>query len=221
MKYITLADEPSINITWLKRLEELDIDHLIIMTKNPSAFVYSSIEKVIENYKDKIQIWCTITGYGKSNIEPNVPIYQVSLMSMKYLIDKGYDVVLNIDPIFPTNRGFDIVNNIIYDCIVTYKIINNLKIHYGFIKKIDNEDKRKLKYSWRKDFDDLPTKTNKEKNYININEIKNYLNTLKAHNCEFISDSELDNRKELMLGLSLNTQCEMNCRYCYYDDRIL
>ena len=66
------------------------------------------IEKLVE-HKDKIILHFTVTGMGGSKVEPFVPTLEKSVSMFKKLIDGGFPVshvVLRIDPIVPTEKGF-------------------------------------------------------------------------------------------------------------------
>lgn len=78
----------------------------IIITKN---LTNKMIEKLIEN-KDKCILHMTVTGFGKTKIEPFVPTPEKNLVQIQTLIEKGFPVeqiVLRIDPIMVTQKGTD------------------------------------------------------------------------------------------------------------------
>ena len=75
----------------------------ILITKNPVK-LFNHINKDMN-----IIVNCTITGYGHTSIEPNVP-YPCDSINAMYLIGNkiGADkVVLRIDPIIPTPKGIE------------------------------------------------------------------------------------------------------------------
>ena len=50
----------------------------------------------------------TITGWGSTYMEPNVPPVVQNLRQLIKLVDKGFDrnhIVVRIDPIIPTDTG--------------------------------------------------------------------------------------------------------------------
>ena len=78
----------------------------IIITKN---LTNKMIEKLIED-KDKCILHMTVTGFGKTKIEPFVPTPEKNLVQIQTLIEKGFPVeqiVLRIDPIMVTQKGTD------------------------------------------------------------------------------------------------------------------
>ena len=56
----------------------------------------------------KLIVHATCTGWGNTDLEPNVHDYKWQLAQLKKLIGAGFPTnhcVLRIDPIFPTNNG--------------------------------------------------------------------------------------------------------------------
>lgn len=95
---------------WHERLPE--VDGAILITKNPGLLL-----KRLDKYKvplDRVVIHCTITGWGGTQLEPNVPEPQESLAAHRKLVKRlGSDkVVLRIDPVFPTWVGMERVKTI-------------------------------------------------------------------------------------------------------------
>lgn len=91
-------------------------DHLylgnIIITKRLTDKL---IEKLIEN-KDKCILHFTVTGMGGSKIEPLVPTVEQSFEKFNKLIKSGFpikQVVLRIDPIVPTDKGWKTANHVL------------------------------------------------------------------------------------------------------------
>lgn len=73
----------------------------ILITKDPmklSTYLHG---------QENIIIHCTITGFGGTVVEPNVPDVHKSIQGMNILINRfGVNrVVLRIDPIIPTEKG--------------------------------------------------------------------------------------------------------------------
>ena len=99
---ITERGDPSIDFSWVNKINNMD--GTIIITKNLT-------DKVIDcakPYLDKIIFHVTCTGYGKTIVEPNIPVFTKQLDQAEKLILLGvpYDrVVIRIDPIIPTPKG--------------------------------------------------------------------------------------------------------------------
>ena len=131
----------------------LDVfDHLynanIIITKRLTSKL---IEKLIE-HKNNIILHLTITGFGGSVIEPNVPDMNIMYNKTVELINKGFPVnqiVLRIDPIIPTHKGISIVDNVIFKFIplgikrLRFSIIDM----YNHVKERFINNKIKLPFS--------------------------------------------------------------------------
>ena len=93
----------------LRKLPE--VDGAILITKNPKIILNSL--HMLEPYK--VIIHATITGYGGSVIEPNVPPSKETLPAYKELVKQlGPErVVLRVDPVVPTPKGIETACNII------------------------------------------------------------------------------------------------------------
>ena len=97
---VTESGEIAFNLDAFDRLYEGNI----IITKRLSNPL---IDKLIE-YKDKIILHLTCTGFGGTRIEPLVPKAEDTLGKLKKLIEGGFPtthIVLRVDPIVPTERG--------------------------------------------------------------------------------------------------------------------
>lgn len=110
---ITERGDAGINMLWVEKLNS--VDGAILITKNITK---EFVENVIETHDKghKLIVHCTCTGYGNSELEPNVPNYKAQLNSLKFLIDMGFPAeqcVLRIDPIFPSKKGLQRVRDVI------------------------------------------------------------------------------------------------------------
>jgi DNA repair photolyase len=232
MNYITLAGEPAINTSWALKLKDMkDDEHLTLITKNPGAFIKSELEYAIEQNKGKVTLYICITGYGKTPMEPEVIMPITAMMSMKYLIDKGYDVVLYINPIIPTTSGFEKVRDVIGHAHDILGSLKNLKIKIDFIQHISNCDARGLELPWiTEESNSLPREDNEKLGLISINTIIEYFMSIEFQDDAIIqTDNKSINmdawfqekveRIEILDGDDLYTQCEYGCRYCYLNDR--
>lgn len=101
---ITEWNDAGIDFRWEDKLENLN--GVILITKS----VNNVFRKKVLAHMDKLPIivHCTCTGWGASPLESNVPSLKKQLDWLKELIDSGFpakQVVLRIDPIFPSEKG--------------------------------------------------------------------------------------------------------------------
>ena len=84
----------------------------ILISKNPKKLL-AHLSSAAGNVN--FIIHCTITGFGGTKLEPNVPVQQESLEIYDKLIDifGPNRVVLRVDPIIPTSRGIITAEDII------------------------------------------------------------------------------------------------------------
>lgn len=101
---ITEYGDAGLDFRWEDKLPTVDGAILITKSLNP---VFQ--QKVLSHMNEKpIIVHCTCTGWGKTVMEPNVPDYKTQLNYLKQFIDAGFpasNIVLRIDPIFPTDAG--------------------------------------------------------------------------------------------------------------------
>lgn len=87
------------------------LDGIILITKDPASLISSLTANVCLNLKHlrrhPIIIHCTITGWGKTFLEPCVPTARNSLLAYDRLVAAlgPEKVVLRIDPIIPNEEG--------------------------------------------------------------------------------------------------------------------
>jgi len=86
----------------------------ILITKNPDQLLRELLAYPEEAKNFNVIIHTTITGFGGSRLEPNVPNQWISIAAYKHLIDfYSIDrVVLRIDPIIPTDEGLRIAQGV-------------------------------------------------------------------------------------------------------------
>lgn len=79
----------------------------ILISKDPSK-LYAEMSEMSagRGFQPNVIVHCTITGFGGTKIEPNVPPVNVSLEGYRKFIDMlGTDrVVLRCDPVIPTKK---------------------------------------------------------------------------------------------------------------------
>lgn len=107
---ITERGDAGLDFSWVEKIPETAFT--ILITKNLND---RFIDEVIKQ-KDKIIVHATITGMGGSPIEPNVPDANWSIYQLHKLINQGFpakQIVLRIDPIFPTEKGLQTARSVL------------------------------------------------------------------------------------------------------------
>lgn len=107
---ITEAGDAGLDLSWIDKLDT--VDGAIVITKNMTTGFYNAVI----SHKDKLIVHATVTGYGKSILEPNVPHPSLELGSIAKLVDGGFPknkVVIRVDPIIPTTKGIDTASQVI------------------------------------------------------------------------------------------------------------
>lgn len=102
---ITERGDASIDYVWVHKAPK--IDGTILITKNLTDEFIRTVIKLYNNGV-KLIVHATCTGWGNTDLEPNVHDYKWQLAQLKKLIDAGFPAnhcVLRIDPIFPTDNG--------------------------------------------------------------------------------------------------------------------
>lgn len=117
---ITERGDPAYSDVWFKKLCYNKYDGVVIITKN-----FHAVEKQLwKLYRDAIPlpiiIHATITGYGDTKLEPNVPEPYINFATLHKFIKKCEiesntvaDIVLRVDPIIPTRKGIETAKDII------------------------------------------------------------------------------------------------------------
>lgn len=90
-----------------------DVDGVIAITKDPEL-LYRKLRKT-KALPAKLIVHCTITGFGGTPLEPNVPEWRDALRGHRNFVKwiGPERAVLRIDPIFPTRLGIKKVKDII------------------------------------------------------------------------------------------------------------
>ena len=107
---ITEAGDAGIDLSWTEKLENVDGAALITKCISPDF-----VDVVIKN-KDKLIVHATITGYGGTVLEPNVPYPYEQYGAVMYLVERGFPkekIVIRVDPIIPTSKGCEKALNVI------------------------------------------------------------------------------------------------------------
>lgn len=94
--------DAGLDLSWADRLGR--VDGAIVITKRVSPGFHDA---VLSN-KDKLIVHATITGYGGTALEPNVPSINDEYHAVMALVQAGFPkekVVIRVDPIIPTKKG--------------------------------------------------------------------------------------------------------------------
>jgi DNA repair photolyase len=101
---ITERGDAALNIEWLHWVN--DGKPAILITKDPLKLekIFNKVNKVSDL---NVIVHCTITGYGSTVIEPNVPSVPDAIDGYSNLVEMlgANRVVLRVDPIFPSLKG--------------------------------------------------------------------------------------------------------------------
>lgn len=102
MKYVGVTErgDAGLDLSWTQKLYDANI----IISKNLTMSLFHALL----DFRDKCIFHMNITGMGKTVIEPNVPVVALNKAMVMGLIDRGFpaqQVVLRIDPVFPTEKG--------------------------------------------------------------------------------------------------------------------
>lgn len=94
--------DAGLDLSWASRLRT--VDGAIVITKCVSP----DFRDVVITHKDRLVVHATVTGYGRSVLEPNVPLTYESLIAVHALVQRGFPrekIVIRVDPIIPTPKG--------------------------------------------------------------------------------------------------------------------
>lgn len=107
---MTEAGDAGWDLSWFNKLQNNKFDGAILITKSCHRPEFQ--EKVLELYGKgfPLVIHAGITGWGGTPMEPVTGTPEVTVASLRTLIDNGFpadNIVLRIDPIFPTPEGVE------------------------------------------------------------------------------------------------------------------
>lgn len=106
---VTERGDPALNLEWVNWV--LDGKPAILITKDPAKLLNLlrnlGRSRIVSSPPPNVIVHCTVTGYGGTKYEPNVPSKEDALAGYNALIAHlGADrVVLRIDPVIPTESG--------------------------------------------------------------------------------------------------------------------
>lgn len=121
---ITERGDAGIDFSWVDKL----LDSNIIISK----YLNDSLINKLIDYKDRIILHMTCTGYGETIIEPNVHNLMWTHQQALKLIDMGFpikQIVLRLDPIIPTQKGISTADGVL-DC---FKDTGIKRVRYSFL----------------------------------------------------------------------------------------
>lgn len=101
---ITEAGDAGLDLSWEPKLDR--VDGAVLVTKQ----ITPSFHDAALRDKDKVILHATMTGFGGTLIEPNVPELQNEFQALLDLVHDGFPkdhVVIRIDPIIPTEYGLN------------------------------------------------------------------------------------------------------------------
>jgi hypothetical protein len=106
---ITERGDPSFDMSWIPWAAQGK--PTILITKNPEKIL--DVLQTIHNRN--VIVHCTITGYGATNLEPEVPPVSRSIPAYFELCDYLFPerVVLRVDPVIPTTEGVEVARNVL------------------------------------------------------------------------------------------------------------
>jgi len=108
---VTERGDAGLDLSWVDKLHA--VDGAIVITKQ----ITPAFAEAVLEHKDKLILHATVTGYGHSILEPNVPYPIDELHVVEDLCRQGFPkekVVVRVDPIIPTEKGLDKASQIIY-----------------------------------------------------------------------------------------------------------
>lgn len=98
---VTEAGDAGVDLSWEEKLD--DVDAAVLITKCVSPDFFDATLR----HKDKLIIHTTVTGYGHSILEPNVPTLYEEFTAIMELVKAGFPmsrIVVRVDPIIPTEK---------------------------------------------------------------------------------------------------------------------
>lgn len=107
---ITEAGDAGLDFGWVNKMDS--VDGAVLITKHISG----RFQDAIMPFKGKVILHHTMTGWGGTQLEPNVPHPEQQIDALKSLLAAGFPsdhVVVRVDPIIPTPAGIWNAENII------------------------------------------------------------------------------------------------------------
>ena len=113
---ITERGDAGIDLSWVEKLDQ--VDGAVVITK----IITDGFRDAVLKNKDKLILHLTVTGYGGTVLEKNVPTMEESFALAKELVDKGFPkekIVIRVDPTIPTKKGVALARKVITTFLAT------------------------------------------------------------------------------------------------------
>lgn len=109
---ITEKGDAALDMSWVDKLDT--VDGAILITKHVTPQFRDAVDRAVRA-GHKIIVHATCTGYGRTTVEPNVPDYKEQIYQMTELLDilPKENIVLRIDPVFPTEKGLSTAHRVL------------------------------------------------------------------------------------------------------------
>lgn len=107
---ITERGDAATDLSWINKLST--VDGCVVITKNPT---HPKVQEALLKNANKCILHATITGWGGSVLEPNVPMWPKAIDAVTNLVNNGFPrehVVIRVDPVMPwdTSPSFNVIN---------------------------------------------------------------------------------------------------------------
>lgn len=125
---ITERGDASLSFDWVSKMHT--VSGAILVTKN----ITDKFIREVMNYKTKVIIHATVTGWGGTPIEPNAPSLQESYIKIQSLVELGFPVeqiVLRIDPVIATTDGLLKLESV----LDRFKDSGIIRVRFSFLDK--------------------------------------------------------------------------------------
>lgn len=113
----TERGDGGLDLSWVQKCEDGKVDGVVVVTKQLTPQCQEEILR-LSQLGFPVLLHYSITGWGGTQIEPNVSTYTDSLNTLNSFIQDGFPAeraVLRIDPIFPTPKGLARVEQVLQD----------------------------------------------------------------------------------------------------------
>lgn len=143
---ITERGDASINYSWVDKLDTRQVAGAILITKNLTD---EFIDKV-KNRNDVI-VHCTCTGHGGTVMEPHVSNYKHQLEQLNKLLECGFPrtrCVLRVDPIIPTDDGFDKARNVI-EYSLSLGLLPDMRVRVSVLDEYNHVKQRLQEHGYK------------------------------------------------------------------------
>lgn len=142
---ITERGDAGLDLSWKDKLDT--VAGAILISKNFTD------EFINEVFKAKVPLilHCTCTGYGGTEVEPNVPECKKQLNQMIKLITAGFpvqNIVLRIDPIFPTLKGIRKFHDVMNLYIKYIRPLGVKRIRISVLDEYNHVKERFKQHGW-------------------------------------------------------------------------